>query len=58
MVSINTDSYEVYLGERHLQLTSTEFRLLHQLVKNRSVVVSLQALKRVFGNRAKYLVDG
>ena len=42
---INPATYEAFLGGRRVTLTSTEFRLLHLLIKNRSVVVSHQALE-------------
>ena len=38
-------TYEVYLGDRRVVLTSTEFRLLHLLLKNRGNVVSHQTLE-------------
>jgi DNA-binding response OmpR family regulator len=43
---INPATYEVYLGEERVTLTSTEFRLLHLLVKNRGMVVAHQTLER------------
>ena len=43
---VNPISYEVFLGDRRVMLTSTEFRLLHLLVKNRGIVVSHQTLGR------------
>jgi DNA-binding response OmpR family regulator len=43
---INPATYEVFLEERRVSLTSTEFRLLHLLVKNQGVVLSHQALER------------
>jgi DNA-binding response OmpR family regulator len=42
---INPATYEVFLGERRVTLTSTEFRLLHLLVKNRGTVVAHQTLE-------------
>ncbi len=45
-LSINPATYEVFLSERRLTLTSTEFRLLHLLVKNRGTVVAHQTLER------------
>lgn len=44
---VNPTTYEVSLGEQPLHLTSTEFRLLHLLVKNRGMVLSHQNLERV-----------
>ena len=41
---LNPTTYEVYLGDRRVVLTSTEFRLLHLLLKNRGIVVSHQTL--------------
>jgi len=41
---LNPTTYEVYMGERRVVLTSTEFRLLHLLLKNRGIVVSHQTL--------------
>ena len=43
---INPATYEVFLGDRRVMLTSTEFRLLHLLVKNRGTVVVHQTLER------------
>jgi two-component system KDP operon response regulator KdpE len=43
---VNPASYEAYLGARRLALTTTEFRLLHLLVKNWGIVVSRQTLER------------
>jgi two-component system KDP operon response regulator KdpE len=43
---INPANYEVFLGEQRISLTSTEFRLLHLLVKNRGTVVAHQTLER------------
>ena len=41
---VNPITYEVFLGDRRLVLTSTEFRLLHLLLKNRGIVLSYQTL--------------
>ncbi len=43
---INPATYEVFLDDRRITLTSTEFRLLYLLVKNRGTVVSHQTLER------------
>jgi DNA-binding response OmpR family regulator len=43
---INPATYEVFLREQRVTLTSTEFRLLHLLVKNRGTVVAHQTLER------------
>jgi DNA-binding response OmpR family regulator len=43
---INPANYEVFLGDQRISLTSTEFRLLHLLVKNRGTVVAHQTLER------------
>jgi DNA-binding response OmpR family regulator len=43
---INPATYEVFLGEQRVTLTSTEFRLLHLLVKNWGMVVAHQMLER------------
>ena len=43
---INPATYEVFMGSREVMLTSTEFRLLFLLVKNRSSVVSHETLER------------
>ena len=43
---VNPSSYEAYLGGQRLALTTTEFRLLHLLVKNWGIVVSRQTLER------------
>ena len=45
-LSINPSTYEVFLDEQRVVLTSTEFRLLHLLVKNRGTVVAHQTLER------------
>ncbi len=44
---IDPATYEVFLNEARLMLTSTEFRLLHLLVRNRGMVVQHQTLERV-----------
>lgn len=44
---INPATYEVFLGSRRVDLTSTEFRLLHLMMKNWGTVVSRQNLERV-----------
>ena len=41
---VNPTTYEVFLGDRRVVLTSTEFRVLHLLVKNRGIVLSHQTL--------------
>ena len=43
---INPATYEVFLSDQRITLTSTEFRLLHLLVKNRGTVVAHQTLER------------
>ncbi len=43
---INPATYEVFLADQRVTLTSTEFRLLHLLVKNRGTVVAHQTLER------------
>jgi two-component system KDP operon response regulator KdpE len=43
---INPATYEVFLGGQRITLTSTEFRLLHLLVRNRGTVVAHQTLER------------
>src|ERR687891_47737 len=43
---INPATYEVFLEKQRVALTSTEFRLLHLLVKNRGTVVAHQTLER------------
>lgn len=43
---INPSTYEVFLDNRRITLTSTEFRLLHLLVKNRGTVVPRQTLEQ------------
>jgi two-component system KDP operon response regulator KdpE len=43
---INPATYEVFLEKQRVSLTSTEFRLLHLLVKNRGTVVAHQTLER------------
>lgn len=44
---INPATYEVFLDNQRLDLTSTEFRLLHLLMKSWGSVVSRQNLERV-----------
>lgn len=43
---INPATYEVFLDNHRLMLTSTEFRLLHLLARNRDMVVQHQTLER------------
>jgi two-component system, OmpR family, KDP operon response regulator KdpE len=43
---VNPATYEAFLGGERLGLTSTEFRLLHLLVKNWGMVVGRQSLER------------
>jgi DNA-binding response OmpR family regulator len=43
---INPATYEMFLEKQRVALTSTEFRLLHLLVKNRGTVVAHQTLER------------
>ena len=43
---INPATYEVFLNQQRVSLTSTEFRLLHLLIKNRGTVVAHQTLER------------
>ncbi len=43
---INPSTYEVFMDDQRIILTSTEFRLLHLLVKNRGTVVAHQTLER------------
>jgi two-component system KDP operon response regulator KdpE len=51
---INPSSYEVFLNDEHLTLTSTEFRLLHLLVRNRGMVVTHQTLGRtIWGEQSE-----
>ena len=50
---VNPTTYEVFLGDRRVVLTSTEFRLLHLLMKNRGIVVTHQNLGRtLWGDQA------
>ena len=49
---IDPATCKVFLGGRQLTRTSTEFRLLHVLVENRSTVVTHQALENgLWGSR-------
>ena len=41
---VNPTTFEVFLGDQRVVLTSTEFRLLHLLLKNRGIVVSHKTL--------------
>ncbi len=43
---VNPATYEAFLGPERLALTTTEFRLLHLLVKNWGMVVGRQTLER------------
>ena len=43
---INPATYEVFMDDRRITLTSTEFRLLYLLVKNRGTVVTRQTLEQ------------
>ncbi len=43
---INPATYEVFLGGHPVTLTSTEFRLLHLLIKNRGAVVTRHTLEQ------------
>ena len=43
---VSPATYEAFLGGQRLTLTTTEFRLLHLLVKNWGIVVSRQTLER------------
>jgi len=43
---VNPATYEVFLEGHRVMLTSTEFRLLYLLVRNRGTVVSHQAVER------------
>jgi len=45
-LSINPSTYEVFLDDRRIVLTSTEFRLLHLLVRNKGTVVGRNTLER------------
>ena len=42
---INPSTYEVFLGDRQVSLTVTEFRMLHLLARNRGTVVSHQHME-------------
>lgn len=44
-LSINSSTYEVFLHDQRLTLTSTEFRLLYLLMKNRDTVVGRNTLE-------------
>ena len=44
-LSINPATYEVFLSERRLMMSSTEFRLLYLLVKNWGTVVAYRTLE-------------
>ncbi len=43
---INPATYEVFMNKSHVALTTTEFQMLHLLVKNRGTVVTHQAMER------------
>ena len=46
LLSLNPATYEVYLADQRLPLTTTEFRVLHFLMRNRSTVVAHQTMER------------
>lgn len=49
---INPETYEVFMSNRRVPLTATEFRLLHLLAKNRGTVVSHKSLEQsLWGDR-------
>ena len=43
---VNPATYEAFLGDQRITLTSTEFRLLYLLVKNWGIVLARQTLER------------
>ena len=43
---VNPATYEAFLGDQRVTLTSTEFRLLYLLVKNWGIVLARQTLER------------
>jgi len=45
-LSLNPATYQVSLGDNLLPLTTTEFRVLHFLMKNRGAVVAHQTMER------------
>ena len=47
-LTINPSTYEVFLADQRVTLTSTEFSLLLLLVRNRGTVVAHQTLERAF----------
>lgn len=50
---INPATYEVFLNEERVVLTSTEFSVLHLLARNRGMVVQRQKLERaIWGEQA------
>ena len=50
---INPGTYEAFLGNQHIKLTTTEFKLLHLLLKNRSTVVTHETFGRfIWGDEA------
>jgi two-component system response regulator MprA len=49
-LSLDSKTYEVYRSRRNIQLTSTEFKLLHYLLRNSRLVLSKeQILEAVWG---------
>ena len=51
-LTLNPASYEVFLDNKRLTLTPTEFRLLHVLLNNRGNVVTHEFLARaIWGDR-------
>ena len=45
-LSLNPATYEVSLADQRLPLTTTEFRVLHFLMRNRNTVVAHQTMER------------
>jgi DNA-binding response OmpR family regulator len=51
------DTFEAYMGSDLVQLTPTEFKLLLCLVKNRGVILTREAIKKVVGLNDFYSSD-
>jgi len=43
-LTVNPATYEAFLGEQRLSLTTTEFRMLHLLMKNWGIAVARRTL--------------
>ena len=51
------EAFEAYLGPELVQLTPTEFKLLLCLARNRGVILTREAIKRIVGLNDFYSSD-